>query len=1403
MTANERSRSERALKNLLKQDGVSITEIIAEPSFKSKLKSSYRPLSDFLLQDDTINEICDWLLTEEYCELKNYRATASNMMRIFKECPEALQASFSQSDRLIARVLDFSKSQKAQTPINCGFFEQIVENFAASSQGSFLQNFKRLPFMLAKRIEIISIRHLFFVLASSFPQQFGFSSSVVLFILHNLSERNKEQVMMLFLKLAKSKSSFPAFDHSKVVASLLEVAISPDHNEFVTTQAFQIVEVIQKSTNSTENFEELIKRFFDKHNVESLPINYGTAVALSLFKKFVPSLVMSMVTNPTHMFMHAAILKTIENASDDVLIPFIEENNIPGKLIWAANVAKSNGFLTKFAQILESKKQLSECLQTPEWNKFVNEQLKIREEILNKPPPPNSLKKRKLKQLTPAQKQQIQQQLYNMSKKPFISPNSNNKEAPESEQPKAEIEGNYTEEESKNEKSKSKETNKTPKSTKQRKPEQNSITTEDKNNDEKEEKKETENDSNNNNKENMKNKGKEKVRKETPQKEKNDKNENSDEIPKTEKENKIEKSNGNKELKNDIEIKKKKIKSEENRPHSETKKTKDTNDDVHNQLVTPKKKEEIEVAKKKDKVEESSQQSEKTKKKNKAEEKQHQSETSKKNEQFPEIKNQNGKKNEGEQLKKKHSQQIDLSMPIPFDNSDMKIDIPPTPDSAPNEYSSDSSPVQRANHHRAKHSVRRSLGSLEYESSVLQEAVAKVSKTKYLKADLIATEILNRRNSSNTIYKAPSLFDAKSSNNDNNNNISNNLHQNQKSSQEPSQTFENTIATQNINANDNDNQEIIVIDDDDLQEEEEFIEFLSVSDSLDNLHRNAKDEVLDDVVEITEDVVEVDADDLSGLPNSNSHDEIIIDNFEIIQCNGNQNETNDKVDKSKSLHRNSEKENTNHNTEKTHTNKRENKELHSNIERNHNEKAEKNEAYITPDKNSIRNKEKEHNKENDRNSPTINEKDDNNEKLSNPNSVTQENQGNSTQGETEENKEKALNEKQTETRSISKTSKEQTNKQHSLKYRPPTPPQRNNDSPPIGPTLKLPLKATPPVSVKAHHRKSYSFNSSGTDSQLTIAKPVPASSLMPSSPNSPSSKNSMRSTSPPARQLYTQGAFLNSSDENTKSSKDDPNIKNKRKKEGHFTSSDNNKDISQSFTKKIQYPSSNKIKIDPIRHNSRSSSPSQIKQESLDMIMSSSSPSSSPSSPRNHLRSHVESKANKEKIKGENESLKRRIQDIGNSFTSSSDSDDNDYESLVKSSAIAGQFGPVLSNFYNETPLPITSSFSISSSSFSSKSSRSSSLSHSSNSSIIFMTMFGPAGFIEYPNESDNASSGSSDDEYLFSFKPTPQKFQRGDTFEYIGDFYTNSHNKFGKYHLSRKEKKKTQKSKRILPQLL
>lgn len=395
MSNSERSRSEKAFEILLKQNNITIVELISAPTFRSKLKSSVKVLSDFLLKDITINEICDWLLTDEFCSLPSYKPTAQSIFRIFKDSPESLQISFSQNEKLIYRLSEFAKSQKEQNLLNCAFFEQMTDFFSLITRGTFLSNFKRLPYLLAKRIEIISIRHLFYCLATNFTNQFSFSFQVVLFILHNINDRNREQVMLLFLRLVKNSSSFAAFDHPKVILALLDIAKTTEHDELISTQAFQIVESIVKNTSNPDNVQELLQQFSEDFDIASRPINYGTAVALRLFKTFIPSFVLSMVTNPTHMFMHAGILMSIEQVSDEELIPFIEENNIPVKLIWAMNVAKSNGYLTKFAILLDSKKDLSESLQTPEWTKFVNEQLKNRIELLNTPPPSNLPKKKK------------------------------------------------------------------------------------------------------------------------------------------------------------------------------------------------------------------------------------------------------------------------------------------------------------------------------------------------------------------------------------------------------------------------------------------------------------------------------------------------------------------------------------------------------------------------------------------------------------------------------------------------------------------------------------------------------------------------------------------------------------------------------------------------------------------------------------------------------------------------------------------------------------------------------------------------------------------------------------------------------------------------------------------------
>lgn len=391
----ETSHHEKALEHNLGDNKISIIEMISKQSFRSSLKSSIRSLSESLLQKQTINELCDWILTDEFINQPNFKTTAQTILRIFKESPDQIQTSFAQNETLIFRLSEFSKSQKPQEALSYAFFSQIIELFSNITKGSFLTNFKRFPFTLARKLDIISIRNLFSILASTYPTQFSFSCSAILFILHNLTDNNKNQAMLLFLRLVRSKSTFPSFDHSKVVNALLEIATSRGHDELISTQAFQIVEYIQQNTSNPDNLEDLLQRFSQTFDISTLPINYGTGIALRLLKTFVPSFVMSMVTNPTHMFMHEGILKSIENVSDDILIPFIENNNIPVKIIWAMNVAKSNGFLTKFAILLNSKAELSKSLQTPEWTKFASEQLQSRIDLLNLPMPTNIQKKKK------------------------------------------------------------------------------------------------------------------------------------------------------------------------------------------------------------------------------------------------------------------------------------------------------------------------------------------------------------------------------------------------------------------------------------------------------------------------------------------------------------------------------------------------------------------------------------------------------------------------------------------------------------------------------------------------------------------------------------------------------------------------------------------------------------------------------------------------------------------------------------------------------------------------------------------------------------------------------------------------------------------------------------------------
>ena len=152
----ETSHHEKALEHNLGDNKISIIEMISKQSFRSSLKSSIRSLSESLLQKQTINELCDWILTDEFINQPNFKTTAQTILRIFKESPDQIQTSFAQNETLIFRLSEFSKSQKPQEALSYAFFSQIIELFSNITKGSFLTNFKRFPFTLARKLDIIS-----------------------------------------------------------------------------------------------------------------------------------------------------------------------------------------------------------------------------------------------------------------------------------------------------------------------------------------------------------------------------------------------------------------------------------------------------------------------------------------------------------------------------------------------------------------------------------------------------------------------------------------------------------------------------------------------------------------------------------------------------------------------------------------------------------------------------------------------------------------------------------------------------------------------------------------------------------------------------------------------------------------------------------------------------------------------------------------------------------------------------------------------------------------------------------------------------------------------------------------------------------------------------------------------
>jgi hypothetical protein len=242
------------------------------------------------------------------------------------------------------------------------------------SKGQFLTNFPKLSVMIGQHIHLLPFRNLFISLGSSFPTEIGLNPGVVRGLL-GLKSVNRENMILVLFKLSKLRITHFAFNNSKVVLTFLKIAMSPECSELISTVAFQTVECIRKLSPDPSLFDAILKKQAEYFDFANRPLAPSTYVALRLFKVFIPSFVLEILKDPTNIDLTLSVMISLEHASDEELISLVEREDIPTKLAAAVERCKSNGFLTKFAIFLDSKKRQSEYLRTPEWEAFIASQL--------------------------------------------------------------------------------------------------------------------------------------------------------------------------------------------------------------------------------------------------------------------------------------------------------------------------------------------------------------------------------------------------------------------------------------------------------------------------------------------------------------------------------------------------------------------------------------------------------------------------------------------------------------------------------------------------------------------------------------------------------------------------------------------------------------------------------------------------------------------------------------------------------------------------------------------------------------------------------------------------------------------------------------------------------------------
>lgn len=375
---------ENSLTKLLKANpDTPLDVVLLNPDFYRSVKSEVSILYQYFRHGNVLAEMLAWALTPQYKDEEMYRKKAYSAVVALTMEARKIQDPLHDSHvfyEVVQRCIDTNFFGDPQI---AGHFQQILLSSVKYTNGAVLRRFPNLIEKLIENMDMTSMKELLLQLLTKYRG--AFTDDEYNGVAENLASATKTDhgyfVVGTILDILQhgDKSNIETFQRDRVIRALLESVTMNGkrrHERMLQAQLFDVIEKISKDSASAS---VIISEFQEQFRFDPDNVTCATVAALRVFKQALMPLLPHFFDDPGITELNQLIMERIEELPAYTLKEAIETHSLAQRVMDVWDTHLVNGHITEMALFLDSQRDVSPTLQTPQWKMFVESKVRPRD----------------------------------------------------------------------------------------------------------------------------------------------------------------------------------------------------------------------------------------------------------------------------------------------------------------------------------------------------------------------------------------------------------------------------------------------------------------------------------------------------------------------------------------------------------------------------------------------------------------------------------------------------------------------------------------------------------------------------------------------------------------------------------------------------------------------------------------------------------------------------------------------------------------------------------------------------------------------------------------------------------------------------------------------------------------